>query len=201
MPITSADVGPFPEGRDRDEYDRMRRRVLWSMPTGLFVVGSRSGTQRNLMTCNWAMQVATVPKLVAVSVERGSVTRGLIEAGGGFSVSVLPRSERALVRRFVKPSTDIVLDPSGVAVSMQGQEVHEVGGGLPCLASARSWLACEVRHLLSWDDDVPDGPASHVLVIGEVVDAGESGNEPPGEAGGEDNGILRMQDTLMNYGG
>jgi flavin reductase (DIM6/NTAB) family NADH-FMN oxidoreductase RutF len=152
------------------------------------------------MTCNWAMQVATEPKLVAVSVECGSVTRGLIEAGGAFSVSVLPRSERALVRRFVKPSTDIVLDPAGVAVSIQGQAVHEVAGGLPCLAAARSWLACEVRHLLSWDDDVPGGAASHVLVIGEVVDAGESETGPAGE-GGDDSGVLRMEDTLMNYGG
>ena len=60
-----------PEGRDPDEYDRLRRRVLWAMPTGLFVVGSRAGDRRNLMTCNWVMQVATSPKLVAVSVERG----------------------------------------------------------------------------------------------------------------------------------
>ena len=33
-------VGPFPDGVDRDAYDRARRRVLWSFPTGLFVVGS-----------------------------------------------------------------------------------------------------------------------------------------------------------------
>ena len=39
-----------PRGRDPDEYDRLRRRVLWSMPTGLFVVGSRAGDRRNLMT-------------------------------------------------------------------------------------------------------------------------------------------------------
>jgi flavin reductase (DIM6/NTAB) family NADH-FMN oxidoreductase RutF len=201
MPIPSADVGPFPEGRDRIEYDRTRRRVLWSLPTGLFVLGSRFGAQRNLMTCNWAMQVATVPKLVAVSVERGSVTEGLIEAGGAFSISVLPRSERASVRRFVKPSSEIVLDPNGVVVSMQGQAVTEVVGGLPCLASARSWLACEVRHLLNWDDDVADGTASHILVIGEVVDVGEAETGPPGDAGDEETGILRMEDTRMNYGG
>ena len=34
-----------PEGRDPEEYDRMRRRVLWSLPTGLFVVGSRAGAE------------------------------------------------------------------------------------------------------------------------------------------------------------
>ena len=28
------------------------RRVLWSMPYGLYVVGSRAGARRNLMTLN-----------------------------------------------------------------------------------------------------------------------------------------------------
>jgi flavin reductase (DIM6/NTAB) family NADH-FMN oxidoreductase RutF len=201
MPVPTGDIGPFPEGREREEYDRLRRRVLWSMPTGLFVVGSRSGTQRNLMTANWVMQVATSPKLVAASVESGSVTRRLIEAGGGFSVSVLSRSDRAVVRRFVKPTEAVVVAPDGTALSMQGEPVQEVAGGLPCLASARSWLACEARHILDWDEDVAVGSASHVLVIGEVVDVGESGPGVGGPDGGEDAGILRMEDTRMNYGG
>ena len=50
-------IGPFPAGVDtdeaRDEYDRLRRRVLWTMPSGLYVVGSRAGERRNLMTLNW----------------------------------------------------------------------------------------------------------------------------------------------------
>src|SRR5664279_1563881 len=153
MPAPEQSVGPIPAGRDADEYDRERRRVLWSMPSGLFVLGSRFEGRLNMMTCNWAMQVATVPKLVAVSVEAGSLTRNLIERGGGFSVSVLPRSERAVIRRFVKPVQDVELDESGNARSMQGVPVHEVSGGLPCLSSALAWLACEVRHSFGWDED------------------------------------------------
>ncbi len=180
----------------------MRRRVLWSLPTGLFVVGSRAGGRRNMMTCNWVMQVATTPKLVAVAVEHGSVTRELIEAGGGFSVSVLPRSARAVVRRFVKPAESVDVDASGAVVAMQGEPVREVVGGLPRLAGARSWLACEVRHLLEWDGDAPDGLASHVLFVGEVVDAGEAdAGEAEAGDGGENEGVLRMEDTRMNYGG
>ncbi len=71
MIVDGAVIGPVPEGQDPDAYDRLRRRVLWSLPTGLFVVGSRAGERRNLMTANWVMQVAVTPKLVAVSVERG----------------------------------------------------------------------------------------------------------------------------------
>lgn len=58
-PGGSAPVGPYPPGVETDEqrteYDKLRRRVLWKMPTGLYVIGSR-GTDpavKNLMTANW----------------------------------------------------------------------------------------------------------------------------------------------------
>lgn len=162
------------------------------MPTGLFIVGSSAGSIRNLMTCNWVMQVATDPKSVATAVEVGSVTRRLIGDGGGFSVSILARRDRALVRRFVKPVDDVVLDATGAVVSMRGEPAFEVGGQLPVLASAIGWLACTVRQTV----DV----GSHVVFIGEVVAAGEGdgerahGNDDPAE-------VLRMEDTRMSYGG
>ena len=198
MTASDAIIGPVPEGRDPDTYDRLRRRVLWSLPTGLFVIGSRAGERRNLMTGNWVMQVAIVPKLVAVSVERGSVTSGLIGEGGGFSVSVLDQADRALVRRFVKPVEAIETDGDGVAVSMQGVPVREVEGGLPCLDSAVSWLSCRVRHTGDWGAEGDAPPVSHVLFVGEVVDAGEAPGVDPDRGYP---GILRMEDTRMNYGG
>jgi flavin reductase (DIM6/NTAB) family NADH-FMN oxidoreductase RutF len=193
---TTGDGVPDPEA-----FDRLRRRVLWAMPTGLFVVGSRSGEERNLMTCNWVQQVATTPKLVAVAVEAGSVTRGLIDRGGSFSVCLLSRSDRSLVRRFVKPADDVETDGRGAATSMQGVPVMEIGGGLPCPTVAVAWLACAVRTVATWDDLVPDGAAvtaSHVLVVGEVVDAGESSRLG---APGDDAAVLSMADTRMHYGG
>jgi flavin reductase (DIM6/NTAB) family NADH-FMN oxidoreductase RutF len=196
--VSDAITGPIPEGRDADQYDRLRRRVLWSLPTGLFVIGSRARDRRNLMTANWVMQVAVTPKLVAVAVERGTVTAGLIAEGGGFSVSVLDRADRAVVRRFVKPVTEVETDDDGVAVTMQGIPVREDVGGLPRLESAVSWLSCRVRHTGDWEGGDGTAPASHLLFVGEVVDAGE---EHPVGAEGGGAGVLRMEDTRMNYGG
>jgi hypothetical protein len=55
-PGGSGPIGPFPADIDTPEaeaeYDKLRRRVLWSLPYGLYVVGSRLGIQRNLMTLN-----------------------------------------------------------------------------------------------------------------------------------------------------
>ena len=48
-------VGPFPPGADPDAYDRLRRRVLWRMPAGIYLLGSAAHGRRNLMTHNLAM--------------------------------------------------------------------------------------------------------------------------------------------------
>jgi flavin reductase (DIM6/NTAB) family NADH-FMN oxidoreductase RutF len=201
MPLIDGIVGPVPPGRDPDEYDRSRRRVLWSLPTGLFVVGSRAGVRRNLMTANWVMQIATSPKLVAVSVERGSLTLSLIEEGGAFSISVLSRADKALVRKFVKPVSDVELAADGSVSTMAGVPVVETPEGPPRLTAALSWLACAVRRVDRWQDEWGGGPTSHALVVGQVTNAAE-GRAGPGSTGGEsDPGVLRMEDTRMNYGG
>src|SRR5579864_1295584 len=98
-----APVGPFPEGSDHEEYDKLRRRVLWKMPSGLYLLGSRSGEERNLMTLNWASQVAFEPKLLAVSVEQTALTHRLVREGRVFSLNLVDREDRAIVRKFVKP--------------------------------------------------------------------------------------------------
>ena len=168
------------ERSNADDYDRLRRRVLWSLPSGLYVLGSRHGERRNGMTLNWAMQVAIEPKRVAVSILRSAYTHELVEAGGVFSLNVLKRSDRAMVRRFVKPV--VVDDRSGL---LGGHPFHDGVTGAPVLDEAHAYLDCRVAQ------QVPVG--DHTLFIGDVVDAGFLGEE-----GAE---VLRMEDTRMNYGG
>jgi flavin reductase (DIM6/NTAB) family NADH-FMN oxidoreductase RutF len=173
-------VGPIPAGVEADIYDRQRRRILWSMPSGLYVLGTRGATRRNLMTLNWATQVAVEPKLVAVSVEAAAVSHGLLHEGGVFALNILPRGQRALVRKFVKP-----LDDAGEPQTLAGFTLRDESTGVPVLADAAAWLVCAVRH------EVPCG--SHTVFVGEVVDCG-------GELA-DDFEPLRMEDTRMSYGG
>jgi flavin reductase (DIM6/NTAB) family NADH-FMN oxidoreductase RutF len=166
-----------------DEFDRHRRRVLWALPTGLYLVGGRAGADVNLMTANLVVQVCIEPKLVAVALEREAVTTRLVRDGGSFSISLLERSARDVVRRFVKPVTDIERAPEGAVLAMSGHPVTEVGPDrLPVLAAAVGWLACRVTGL--------EGLGSHILCIGEVT-----------EVAGEPADVLRMEDTRMHYGG
>lgn len=186
-----------------DELDeRLRRRVLWSMPSGLYVVGSRAGesppvagdgppvaaARWNLMTANLAIQVATAPALVAVAIDVEALTNRLVREGHCFALSLLLREDRAVVRRFVKPvPADEVVDEDGTVVSMAGEAVAVHVTGAPVLARAAAWLDCELRQV------VPLG--SHDLCVGEVVGAGGRGTDTEPAA------ILRMEDTRMHYGG
>jgi len=174
-------VGPFPPGQDRAVYDRQRRRVLWSMPSGLYVLGTRGSAGRNLMTLNWAMQVSSEPKLIAVSVERDALSNTFIREGEAFCLNILNRSDRAVVRKFVKP-----LEDGGSESELAGFAVTQAATGSPILELAAAWVDCQLHQAMDF--------TSHTLFVGEVVDCG-----PTELAEGLE--VLRMEDTKMSYGG
>ena len=180
MPTKEGPVGPFPEGTDPAEYDKLRRRVLWTMPSGLYVVGSRAGDRRNGMTLNWATQVSFEPKLLAIGVEKDAFTHELISEGRVFSLCIIDRDDRAIVRKFTKP-----VEVDVEASTLNGFPFHDGRTGAPILDQAVAYLDCEVRHDLALGDTT--------LFIGEIVDAGF--HKP------EETAVLRMEDTRMNYGG
>jgi flavin reductase (DIM6/NTAB) family NADH-FMN oxidoreductase RutF len=182
MPEKEGPVPPFPPGAEPDEYDRLRRRVLWKMPSGLYVVGSTDkADRRNGMTLNWATQVSFDPKLIGVGVEREALTHELITASGVFSLCLVDREDRAIVRKFTKP----------VEVDLEARTLNGfpyLDGpvtGAPVLAQSVAYVECEVRQ--------PVEIGNHTLFLGEVVNAAFLKDE--------ETPILRMEDTRMNYGG
>jgi flavin reductase (DIM6/NTAB) family NADH-FMN oxidoreductase RutF len=184
-PGGSGPIGPYPPGTDtdeqRDEYDRLRRRVLWKMPYGLYVLGSTDkGDRRNGMTVNWVTQVSFDPKWIGVGVEQSALTHELIGAGGCFSLSLIDQEDRAIVRKFTKP-VDVDLE----AKTLNGFAYVEKVSGAPILAQAVAYIDCELRERVT--------AGNHTFFIGEVVDTGFFK--------AEDTAVLRMEDTRMNYGG
>ncbi len=182
-------VGPFPahvgadeNGGDdaREEYDKLRRRVLWKMPSGLYVLGAVAGERRNGMTVNWVTQVSFEPKLVAVSVEQTAFTHELLLEGGVFTINLISVEDRAVVRKFTKP---VEVDLG--ARTLNGFGFHDGVTGAPVLDLAVAWIDCEIRQQVEL--------GGHTLFVGEVVDVGFQADE--------ETAVLSMGDTRMNYGG
>ena len=180
MPTHQGIVGPIPPGHEPEEYDKLRRRVLWKMPSGLYVLGSRAGERRNGMTSNWVTQLSFDPKLVGVSVEREAFTHELVTDGGVFSVNLVAQEDRAIVRKFTKP-VEVDLE----AGTLNDFPFHDGSTGAPILDQAVAYLDCEVRQAVEL--------GGHTLFLGEIVDCGfQLDEETP---------VLSMGDTRMNYGG
>lgn len=185
QPGGTGPIGPYPppvgdHPAAQEDYDRLRRRVLWTMPYGLYVVGSRAGERRNGMTLNWATQLSFDPKLVGIAVEREAFTHQLVDESGVFVLNVISREDRAIVRKFTKP-----VDVDLAARTLNGIPYHDGLTGAPVLDQAAAFLDCEVRQAVE--------TGGHTLFVGEVVDCGfQQDEETP---------VLRMEDTRMSYGG
>ena len=75
MPVQEGPIGPFPEGTDPDEYDRLRRRLFWAMPSGLYVLGSTDGGERrNGMTIVVSGSGDAAMQKITTLVARGFVS-------------------------------------------------------------------------------------------------------------------------------
>ncbi len=177
-------IGPFPSTITTEEqqtdYDKMRRRVLWTMPSGLYVIGSRAGGQMNLMTANWFTQLSFEPKLIGVGIEKPALTHTLITNGAVFTLNIIAREDRASVRKFTKP-----VEVDEAAKTLNGFGFHTDVTGAPILDIAVSYLECELRQSVDC--------GGHTFFIGEVVNAKFQRDEATE--------VLRMEDTRMNYGG
>lgn len=185
QPGGTGPIGPYPPGvgteDEQAEYDKQRRRVLWKMPSGLFVIGSTdNGSRRNAMTVSWVTQISFDPKWIGVSVERTAVTHELMERGGCFAVSLVAQDDRAIVRKFTKP-VDVDLDGR----TLNGFPYVERVTGAPILEQAVAYVDCEVRERLQ--------AGNHTFFVGEVVDAAFLQDE--------ETGVLSMADTRLSYGG
>jgi flavin reductase (DIM6/NTAB) family NADH-FMN oxidoreductase RutF len=113
-------------------------------------------------------------------VERDAVTHELIAGSGVFTLNIIDREDRAIVRKFTKP---VEVDTD--AHTLNGFAYHDGQTGAPILDQAVACLECEVRQSVE--------TGSHTFFIGEVVaSAFQKDEETP---------VLRMEDTRMNYGG
>jgi len=129
-------------------------RALGRIPSGLFVVTTRSGGQPVGFVASFVQQVGFEPPTVCVAVGKERSPLEALRASGSFGISVLDAASEKLMGRFFKK-----YGPG--EGPFDGLEVLDTDGGAPVLAGALAWLDCRVcgEHAL----------ADHVVVFGEVT--------------------------------
>lgn len=157
--------------------EEAKSTALKEITYGLYLVGSRSGDELNVMTANWLTQTSFDPPYVAVAIQEDAHTRKLIDAGKVFNIQNVPSGAKDLLLKFVKPA-------ERVGNKLEGEEYTEAPATqTPVLAAALSYVECAVEQA------IPTG--SHIVYIGRVIGAGVQHEGAP----------ITMAETGMHYAG
>jgi len=162
----------------KNRRDRMMHETLRQIPYGLYVVGFRGNGdgQMNAMAASWVTQCSFDPPLVMVAVRKPSRSYDLAKAGKVFSLNLLDKSERRIIRTLEKPS-----HAAGDKLGKVGHVEEDTGA--PILRHAFAYVECKVRKIYE--------PGDHALIVGEVVHAGVRGKGQP----------VMCSDLKWHYGG
>ena len=128
------------------------------LPTGVTVVSANGPGGPAGATANAVCSLSIEPMLMLACLDRGSRTLLAVQAANRFGVSVLHAGQEEIARSFATKAP--------VADKWQGVDWHD-REGIPAIAGAVVWVACELRDVIAGGD--------HVIVTGEVtgLEAGE----------------------------
>ncbi len=158
--------------------DRMTHEALRQLPYGLYVIGVRgkSDGEMNAMAASWVTQCSFAPPLLLVAVRKASRTYNLVKTGKVFSLNLLDKKERRLIRTLEQPSRS-----AGDKLGKVGHVEEDTGA--PILRHAFAYVECKVKAIYE--------PGDHALIVGEVVHGGLRAKGDP----------LMCADLKWHYGG
>ncbi len=146
--------------------DRAIHEALRQIPYGLYVVGVRANGDgaTNALAAAWVTQCSFDPPMLLIAVRKHSRSYDLVKKGKVFSLNLLDKQDRPLIRA-LEPPTRAAGDKLSRVAHAQEQT------GAPILERAFAYIECKVRAIYE--------PGDHALIVGEVVHAGlRSPGEP-----------------------
>lgn len=140
--------------------------ATYNLTYGLFVLSARDQDKDNGCICNTAVQVASDPLRLMVSVQMGNLTREMIERSGMFNVSVLTEDVPfETIRHFgMQSGRDVDKFASFPAVARSHNGLYHL------TENANAVFSCKVVE----KKDL----GSHMMFIGEVTEAKVLGKNP-----------------------
>ena len=140
--------------------------ATYNLTYGLFVVTAKDQEKDNGFICNTAVQVASDPLRLMVSVQKGNLTREMIERSGQFNVSVL--------------TEDVPFETIRYFGMQSGRDVDKFAS-FPAVERSRNglyYLTENTNAVFSCKVVEKKDLGSHMMFIGEVTEAKVLGKAP-----------------------
>jgi 3-hydroxy-9,10-secoandrosta-1,3,5(10)-triene-9,17-dione monooxygenase reductase component len=134
--------------------DRLRD-VMGRFATGVAIVACDGPDGPSGLTTSALASVSLEPPLLLACLDNGSRTLDAVRDAGRFSVSVLREGQEELALRFASKAQ---MDEKFAGVEVDRRD------GVPVLAEALAWIACDLRELLPGGD--------HVIALGAITALG-----------------------------
>ena len=139
--------------------------ALYNLSYGLFVISTRESDKDNGCLANTCFQVAEDPNKLAISMQKGNLTREMIEKSGVFNVSVLTESVPFETAR------NFGMQSGRDADKFAGYAVERSHNGVVYLTEhTNAMFSCKVL------DKIDLG--SHILMVGQVTESKVLSKEP-----------------------
>jgi flavin reductase (DIM6/NTAB) family NADH-FMN oxidoreductase RutF len=137
------------------------RRVMGHFATGVTVITTKDqGGNPNGLTANAFMSLSLNPPLVLISVDKGATCYGCFGLQNGFTVNFLSEDQEEISRRFATKGADKFADLKWQPGSNGAAIIEGVMGYVECVIT-----------------ESHDG-GDHTIVVGEIVNAGATGERP-----------------------
>lgn len=133
--------------------------ALRLMRYGFYSLTSRSGDDVNAMVVNWVTQTSFEPRLVAVGLQKGCYTHGLIQQGGVFAINLFKTEDVEAMKPFTKGRAKRP-DKMEQAVYTPAPQT-----GCPVLEGAAAYVECRMTQMVDIGGD-------HDILVGEVIGGG-----------------------------
>lgn len=139
--------------------------ALHKLTYGLFVLTARESDKDNGCITNSALQVASDPTRIAVSVQKGNLTREMIEKSGVFNVSVLTEAVPfETIRHFgMQSGRDVDKFDDFSAVKRSHNGLYYV------TEHTNAMFSCKVEQTLDL--------GSHMMFVGKVTESKVLGSD------------------------
>jgi flavin reductase (DIM6/NTAB) family NADH-FMN oxidoreductase RutF len=138
-----------------DDLKHSIGKALGKVPSGVYILTASHAGQSAAMMVSWAQQAAFSPPAVTIAMAKDRFVRKMIDAGGTFALSVLAKSDNALMKKYARGIPEGEDPFAGVAVG-------QTPNGAIYLAEALAWL--ELRLIQTFDFG-----ADHDLYIAEIT--------------------------------
>lgn len=143
------------------DLQRRFRAVFGHLPTGVSVVTGLGPNGPGGMTANAVSSLSLDPVLLLVCFDNAARTLPLVRETRRFGVNVLRAGQHDLSRVFASKRPE--------SEKFEGVPWSE-RAGVPVLAGALAWLACDLTELIPGGD--------HTIGIGAVTDMDHADGEP-----------------------